>query len=111
MLQKSLIWVLKILLGLILVPICVGYGIKFLSFVVDFWESSKYNYLFFSGGGAYVLIHLIFLKPITAYAFEHELTHTFWRFIFGARLRSFRVGEGGGSVGLTKSNFLIALDP
>ncbi len=49
MLRKPFIWAFKILVGLILIPICVGYSIRFLSVVADFWETSKYNYLFLTG--------------------------------------------------------------
>ena len=50
-------------------------------------------------------------RPVRAYVLGHELTHALWGLMFGAWPSKLRVGAGGGSVQLTKSNFLITLAP
>ena len=49
--------------------------------------------------------------PVRAYVFGHELTHALWGLAFGARPSDVRIGAEGGSVKLTKTNFLITLAP
>lgn len=46
-----------------------------------------------------------------AYVFGHELTHALWAWLFGGKVKRFRVTAKGGHVLLTRSNFLIALAP
>ena len=45
------------------------------------------------------------------YVFGHELTHTIWTWIFGGRVKGFRISASGGYVETTRSNALIALAP
>lgn len=49
--------------------------------------------------------------PIKTYVFGHELTHALWGIFFGARPSKVKVSAKGGSVMLTKENFLITLAP
>jgi len=45
------------------------------------------------------------------YVFGHELTHALWTWLFGGRVKKFKVKSTGGYVVITKSNSLIALAP
>ena len=49
--------------------------------------------------------------PVKTYVLGHELTHALWGLLFGARPSRVRVSDSGGSVNLTKSNFIITLAP
>ena len=64
------------------------------------------------GGFVFWLI-LAFLmrRPIRTYVLGHELTHALWGTMLGARIRKLRVSAKGGSVQLSKTNFLITLAP
>ena len=45
------------------------------------------------------------------YVFGHELTHALWTLAFGGKVKSFKVSHRGGSVRITRTNFLISLAP
>ncbi|MBU1694994.1 MAG: hypothetical protein KJ726_01150 [Verrucomicrobia bacterium] len=64
-----------------------------------------------AGFSLWVVLFLCLPRPVTAYVFAHELTHAVWGWAMGARISRFRVGARGGSVNLSKSNFLITLAP
>ena len=49
--------------------------------------------------------------PVKTYVLGHELTHVVWGLLFFARPSRLKVGENGGSVKLTRTNFLITLAP
>jgi len=63
------------------------------------------------GMAAFALCWATLSHPVRAYVFGHELTHAIWGLMFGARPSDVRVSESGGSVQLTKTNFLITLAP
>ena len=63
------------------------------------------------GIAAFALCWATLSHPVRAYVLGHELTHALWGLLFGARPSDVRVSETGGSVKLTKSNFLITLAP
>ena len=65
----------------------------------------------FAGVLAQVLVWLALPVPARAYVLGHELTHALWGMLFGARVSRLRVGAGGGSVTLSKSNVWITLAP
>lgn len=45
------------------------------------------------------------------YVLGHELTHAFWALLMGARVSRLRVSARGGSVTVSKSNWIITLAP
>ncbi len=99
------------LLGLILFPLCISTTVAFLQEVI---KKAGWTYnmaYFFLGAAIYLLIHLFFHEPIVAYVTGHELTHALWGFLFGAKIKKMKVGKSGGSVTMTKSNFLVSLAP
>lgn len=60
---------------------------------------------------AFVFCWMAISRPVRAYVLGHELTHALWGLMFGALPSKVRVSADGGSVNLTKSNFLITLAP
>jgi hypothetical protein len=64
-----------------------------------------------AGMAAFALCWTTISHPVRMYVLGHELTHALWGLLFGARPSDVRVSETGGSVKLTKSNFLITLAP
>lgn len=59
----------------------------------------------------FLLCWLTISRPVRAYVLGHELTHALWGLLFGAVPSSLRVSATGGSVRLTKTNFIITLAP
>ena len=101
----------KILLGLALVPFCIGFTWQFGSTVFGVSYKREVPYYFLAGGLTYLTAHILFKKPILTYVFGHELTHAFFTMLFGGRVKSFHASDRGGRVTITKSNFIITLAP
>ncbi len=101
----------KILLGLLLLPFCLGFTWQLGSAVFTVAYRPQVPYYFFAGGLVYLAVHLLFKKPIFTYVMGHELTHALFALLFGGSVRSLQASERGGRVIVTKSNFLITLAP
>ena len=103
--------ILKILLGLALVPFCLGFTWQ----LAETFFSVRYRpivpYYFLAGVLSYLVIHFLFRKPIFTYVVGHELTHAFFAMLFGGLVKSFQASDRGGRVTITKSNFIITLAP
>lgn len=102
---------LKFLFGLLLLPICIVTSIVLYSQLGSIQHLSRNQVFFLLGVGAYIVIHLLFYQPTTIYVFGHELTHALCTWVFGGRVKSFRVTFRGGRVTTTKSNLFISLAP
>ncbi len=59
----------------------------------------------------WVFIFLAMSRPVRTYILAHELTHALWGALMGARVSKLKVSGKGGSVHLSKTNFLITLAP
>jgi hypothetical protein len=101
----------KILLGLALVPFCIGFTWQFGTTIFGITYKREVPYYFLAGVLAYLAAHFLFKKPILTYVFGHELTHAFFTMLFGGRVKSFHASDRGGRVTITKSNFIITLAP
>jgi len=101
----------KILLGLVLVPFCIGFTWQFGATVFGITYKREAPYYFLAGGLTYLTAHILFKKPILTYVFGHELTHAFFTMLFGGKVKSFHASDRGGRVTITKSNFIITLAP
>jgi hypothetical protein len=101
----------KILLGIALVPFCLGFTWQFVATVFSIVYKPEAPYYFAGGGLLYLALHLLFKKPIFTYVVGHELTHAFFALLFGGSVKSLQVSDRGGRVTVTKSNFLITLAP
>jgi len=58
-----------------------------------------------------LILLAIFPRPVKTYVLGHELTHALWAFCMGGWFSNLRVSNEGGSVDVTRSNFLIMLAP
>ncbi len=101
----------KILLGLVLVPFCLGFLWQLFAMIFSITYKPSAPYYFAGGGIAYLAFHVLFKKPILTYVFGHELTHAFFAVLFGGSVKSFHASDRGGRVAVTKSNFIITLAP
>lgn len=82
-----------------------GYG-----FQQEFWATEQFR-LFMLGALLWAVMFFSLPRPIKLYVFGHELTHAIWVLVMGGRVTEFHVGEDGGHIMTTKSNFWIALAP
>lgn len=103
--------ILKSLFGLLLVPLCIGFTRQFADAVLSVAYRPLAPYYFTGGALSYIVIHLLFRRPILTYVFGHELTHALFAVLFGGSVKSFHATERGGRVTITRSNFLITLAP
>lgn len=107
---------MKFLLGLVLLPFCVAVT-RTVVFLVQAIQPQAYSSLPLSAWGlliGFVLWLFLFLclpRPIRTYVLAHELTHALWGWVMGARVSKLRVSKSGGSVSVSKNNFLISLAP
>lgn len=97
--------------GLALVPFCLGFLWQLFSMIFSISYKPQTPYYFAGGAIAYLVVHVLFKKPILTYVFSHELTHAFFAVLFGGTLKSFHASDRGGRVTVTKSNFIITLAP
>lgn len=99
------------LAGFLLLPPALFGTVAFASRLGRFQLSDYVQLAFLTGGGVYLVMHLLLWKPVFMHVMGHELTHAFWAVLLGGRIKSFQVSQAGGQVILSKSNFLIALAP
>ena len=106
---------LRWLLGLALLPLCWGI-LRTLVFALtaaadERGAFSVESVSLLAGMVAFSMCWATISHPVRAYVLGHELTHAMWGLLFGARPSDVRVSAEGGSVKLTKSNFIITLAP
>jgi len=106
---------LRWLLGLALLPACWGFTRVLIDATMvaagGAGGISVEAISLLAGMAAFALCWTTISHPVRMYVLGHELTHALWGLLFGARPSDVRVSESGGSVRLTKSNFLITLAP
>lgn len=106
---------LRMLLGCALLPLCWGVARSFIDAVrVSAGTDAAFSVESMSllgGIAAFALCWAALSHPVRTYVLGHELTHALWGLMFGACPSDVRVGATGGSVRLTKTNFLITLAP
>jgi len=102
---------ISILLGIALVPFCIGFTWQLGTTVFGIRYKPDLPYFFAAGSLAYISLHVLFKKPIMTYVFGHELTHALFAVLFGGSVKSFHASDRGGRVTITKSNVIITLAP
>ena len=107
---------LKFCVGLLLLPLCAALSLTFVRLLVLLAQSPHrlpHLPVFAVLAGMVVwLLVWFFLPPLTkTYVLGHELTHAVWSLLCGGRARNLRVSDAGGSVRVTKNNFLVTLAP
>lgn len=103
--------IIKLFIGVIAVPFAIGVSVSFYNNVILIKELAGSLKYFLWGISSYVVLHLLFYKPTYLYVLGHEAVHAGIAWIFGGKIKSFKVSEGGGSVSTTKSNTVIELSP
>lgn len=106
---------MKILTGLLLLPFCAAISRTLWHIVtalsLDGASLSPSTWGLLLGFVVWLVLYFCSPRPVKAYVLAHELTHALWGRLMGARVSRLRVSARGGSVTLSKSNFLITLAP
>ncbi len=102
---------IKLIIGVLALPIAVGVSIAFYNNMLLINELAKSLNFFIWGIASYTILHLLFFKPIYLYVLGHEAVHAGVGWLFGAKIKSFKVTEEGGSVAMDKTNTIIELSP
>lgn len=103
--------IFRVISGLLLLPACYALSRSFCQVLVNSQVSVVEALCFFGGITAFLFCWFVLPHPVKTYVFGHELTHALWGLLFFARPSKLKVSEKGGSVNLTKTNFLITLAP
>ena len=112
-----LIRFLKMLVGIMLLPFCVGESIAFFYFlgqvenIQSFAALSNTQIFFFAGISTYIVLFFSGLKLKILYIFAHEAAHAVFTLLSGGKVKAFHVSKNGGSVTTTKTNVFISLGP
>lgn len=102
---------IKFLFGVLIVPVAFGVTIAFYNNIILIKELAKSLNFFIYGILTYMVLHILFYKPTYLYVLGHEAVHAGMAWLFGGRIKSFKVSEEGGGVGTDKSNIVIELGP
>ncbi len=106
----------KFFIGLMILPFCVS-ATRTLAALVQSLQPASINHLPLSFWGLvigfmlWLFLYVALPRPMRTYVFGHELTHIIWVWLMGGGVRKLNVSKHGGSVHVTKTNFLIALAP
>jgi len=101
----------KLVVAILLLPACPG-AVRTLWRLVNASGGAEHFWVAFAAGAAvWLVIFLMLPKPMWIYVVGHELTHAVWTWLFGGKVKKFKVGSQGGHVVVTKNNFLISLAP
>ena len=102
---------LKMLIGVLLLPVCLA-TVHALWIVLGQAKTAYRFWLpFFAGAASWIAIFLLLPKPMWVYVVGHEATHVVWTWLFGGKVKRFKVSSSGGHVVVKKDNFLISLAP
>ncbi len=102
---------LKFVLGVLALPMAYGVTVAFYKNFILIKELAQSLNYFFWGIASYSVLHLLFYKPTYFYVLGHEAVHAGMAWIFGGKIKSFKVSEEGGKVATDKSNIFIELGP
>jgi hypothetical protein len=101
----------KFIIGVLSLPICYSATKAFYANFILMQGASLTLPYFVWGIVSYVIIHLLFYKPTYVYVLGHEAVHAGMAWIFGGKIKNFKVSGKGGSVSTDKTNFIIELAP
>lgn len=103
--------IIKFILGVLALPVAFAVTKAFYINFILINEVAVNLHYFIWGIVIYVILHLLFYKPAYLYVLGHEAVHAGMAWIFGGKIKSFKVSEKGGQVATDKSNFIIELAP
>ncbi|MBU4305215.1 MAG: hypothetical protein KJ893_06315 [Candidatus Omnitrophica bacterium] len=101
----------KLIIGIALIPVCVGASIAFYELICAVRPQSSAHVVFLAGIVCYAVLYLASFKMNFLYVLGHEAVHAIFALLCGGTVKSFNVSTKGGSVGTTKTNVLISLGP
>ncbi|MFP4465823.1 MAG: hypothetical protein ACLFP1_02095 [Candidatus Goldiibacteriota bacterium] len=99
------------LAAVVLVFLSAAASFSLLEQLGEFSISSNIELMFFLGFAGYLVVHIVFYKPVFVHVMAHELTHILWAMLFGGRAKKLEISGKGGKVLINRSNFLISLAP
>ncbi len=102
---------IKFIIGVLAVPVAYAVTKAFYDNFILIKEVAVNLHYFVWGIVIYSILHLLFYKPAYIYVLGHEAVHAGMAWIFGGKIKSFKVSEDGGEVATDKSNFIIELAP
>lgn len=112
-----LVKLIKFIVGVLLLPVCYAltqslvYFLFILSNTATSSPLSPESTGFLIGSALWIVLFIALPHPVKTYVFAHEITHAIWGMAAGGRVKGLKVGDTGGTVLLTKSNFLVVLAP
>lgn len=102
---------LKFFIALPMLPICWGTA----SALVRLFQASiKADIVLVAlgaGAACWLLVYFILPRPAWLYVLGHELTHAIWTWASGGSVKKLKASSKGGSVEVSKANFLTTLAP
>lgn len=101
----------KIICAVLSLPIAWGTLKAFVKTISIFNPTLAHHQLFAAGLITYPVFQVIFSQPLRTYVFGHELTHALASLLMGGKIKKFNVSSKGGSVSLSKTNFIVSLAP
>jgi len=102
---------IKFVVGVLALPVAYAVTAAFYNNLILIKELAKSLNFFVWGIFSYMILHLLFYKPTYLYVLGHEAVHAGMAWVFGGKIKSFKVSADGGSVGTDKTNFAIELGP
>jgi hypothetical protein len=103
--------IIKTLIGILLLPVAVGAGKAFYVLISGIGVLSGSLHLLEKGVLAYLLLHVLVMRPVFIYVLGHEFVHVLATWLCGGKVVSFNVTPSGGNVATSKTNFFIELSP
>ncbi len=102
----------KTITGVLLIPVAIATARAFYLQISNIGSTFSNSLLILERGVlAYVLFHVLIMRPVSIYVFAHEFVHVIATWLSGGRVESFNIGESGGSVVTSKTNLFIELSP
>ncbi|MEA3490221.1 MAG: hypothetical protein U9R44_07820 [Candidatus Omnitrophota bacterium] len=102
---------LKTLIGIFAIPVAIGTGRAFYLLISGISVFSGTLHVLERGLLAYLLFHVLIMRPAYIYVLGHETMHVIATWLCGGKVISFNVTPSGGNVVTSKTNFFIELSP
>ncbi len=102
---------IRLLLGLALIPLAIGYSVAFYGLLVGLKQVRGPELSILLGITAYLAFHALVGSPTRIYVFGHELMHALATWISGGAVKGFQAGEKSGAVQTDRISGFIALAP
>ncbi len=103
--------IFRFLLGVLLVPLTIGYAIAFYEQLMLIHQIRTPELFVLLGITAYLAFHVLVVVPSKAYVFGHEMMHATATWVSGGQVKGFKVGSKSGSVKTNKVTGFTALAP